>query len=236
MKQEIIDSYRTAFEDLKGMFERIEEEVKNEATADVSGFMFENKFDESQAAVSYLKTLLTKIKVEIDFNDIEASIKDYNAKMDMLRNNQQMVREISNEPPTQQVTSKDVFKNNVQPSESNESFFDFVQSRLKNHKFNIVKVDNDNIELEKNKKHYYLTVVKEDFKKEDYLSVLEKMNEKKNIGFICESEENMKVAKEIANNWAKSSPDYKVKFLTINFTTKEKLQQVDGNIFEPLKY
>ncbi len=61
--------------------------------------------------------------MEIDFNDIEESIKDYNSKMDMLRNNQQMVRELTNEPPTQQVTSKEVFKNNVQLPENKESFF-----------------------------------------------------------------------------------------------------------------
>ncbi|MFP3725808.1 hypothetical protein U8V72_11460 [Priestia filamentosa] len=238
MKQEIIDSYKTAFEDLERMFKSIEDEVKNEATAEVSNFMFNNKFDESQAAVAYLQSLLAKIKVEIDFNDIEDAIKDYNSKMEMLRDNPPpMPQSTQNEgTATKQVTFTEAFKEEINKEENSQPFGEFVQKSLKNHKFNIVNVKGNDIELEKNKKHYYMTVANPNFKKEDYVEVLERMNQKKNIGFICENEANMQAAKQIADDWAKSSPDYMVKFLTINFTTKEKLKQNEGSIFEPLAY
>lgn len=241
MNQEIIDSYRKAFDELKQTFESIEQQVKDEATQGVSEFMFQNRFDESQAAVVYLKTLLEQIKFNVDFNEIEHSIQEYNRNMEMLRTNTEpfvvpSLNETTEE--TKQVPSSKAFNNNANKTKqfsNSEGFLEFVQKQLPNHKFNIIKVDNNNIELEKNKKHYYMTLVESGLQKEEYFEVLERMNHKKNIGFICNDEKNMKHVQEVTNEWVKLSPEYKTKFLAIHFTTQNRLEK-NADAFETYTY
>ncbi|MEJ1518032.1 hypothetical protein R3O67_33190 [Bacillus cereus] len=241
MNQEIIDSYRKAFDELKQTFESIEQQVKDEATQGVSEFMFHNRFDESQAAVVYLKTLLEQIRFNVDFNEIEHSIQEYNRNMEMLRTNTEpfVVPSLnSNTEETKQVPSSEAFNNNANKTKqfsNSEGFLAFVQKQLPNHKFNIIKVDNNNIELEKNKKHYYMTLVESGLQKEEYFEVLERMNHKKNIGFICSDEKNMTHVQEVTKEWVKLSPEYKTKFLAIHFTTKNRLEK-NADAFETYKY
>lgn len=243
MKQEILDSYKAVFEELSKQYKEIEQQIKEEATVDVSAFMFENRFDESQVAVGYLKNLLHDIKFDIDFSAIEKSIKEYNRNMKLLRSNTQpfFVPTLTpeEEPSTKQVSSSEAFNNstdNKKQGTETESFLTFVQKTLPNHKFNILKVEENDIELEKNKKHYYLTVTNKALGKSDYIKILERLNEKKNIGFICESDETMKQAQSFANEWVQNSPEYKTKFLSIHFTTKERLQTQSANVFETYSY
>lgn len=246
MEPEVIEAFRKNFEELRSEHESITKKVKYNAIQEINALLESDKFDESKKGVDYLNQLLEEIKFDFNFDKVEASLNQYNENFTNLKTggtlqnvNKTIEANISakEEPKTREVTSTQAFSPNDNPdaSISEGNFLNYLKQKFSEHQFNFVSSNNDDIELEKNNRHIYLTLDKSEFGKNDYFNLLEKMNEKKNIGFICDSESSLVNLKKIAAEWVQISPEHKTKFLTINLTTKSRLDSKTNDLFEVVR-
>lgn len=237
VKQEFFDSFRTNFELLKETHNQMEDEIKEKASHDVSVLMHENKFDESQAAVEQLKQLLAKISFDFNFDLVEKSILEFTQHMEALKNGQIPSQDNINPIKTEETTSKKAFESipfNETPS--NIALLDLIKDKLRNNNFEIIDAKEDTLQVFKQKKNLYLTIVKESLSKEEFYQLLESNNSKKNIGFVFSDVDEMEKAKTLAAEWVKNSPTFKTKFLSINFTNQSILQDDKQVLFETTAY
>lgn len=237
MEQEFIESFRTNFQQLEVLHNQLENEIKEKASRDVSSLMYENKFDESQAAVEQLKNLLTKISFDFKFDLVEKAILEFNQTMDSLKNGHLPLHENAEPNKTGETTSQKAFESkSIIGIPKNITLTDLIKDKLRKNNFEIIDAQEDTLQVFKQKKNLYLTIIKQPLSKEEYFQLLESNNVKKNIGFVFSNVEEMEKAKSFADEWVKNSPDFKTKFLSINFTNQAILQDDKNTLFETTAY
>lgn len=141
------------------------------------------------------------------------------------------------------------FKNtfNETPAESHKSlltkkfgdatkgFFLFdIERALSEREFKINEVGLQQIEVTKDNRHSHLTPDMGTFEEADYLKILDRKNQLKNIGFVCINEDVKKAAEKATRKWVENNQD-KCKFLTVHFTTIDKIQN-SPNVFETINF
>ena len=114
-------------------------------------------------------------------------------------------------------------------------FFLFdVENTLQQRNYQVNEIGVHQIEIVKDKRYTYLTPDLGKFSEQDYFKVLNRKNQLKNIGFISLNEELMENAKNATKKWAEKNKQ-KCKFLTVHFTTPEKMEQ-SPKIFDTLRF
>lgn len=104
-------------------------------------------------------------------------------------------------------------------------FFLFdVENALQERNYQVNEMGVHQIEILKDKRYTYLTPDMGRFAEKDYFKVLNRKNQLKNIGFVSINEEVMEKAKQATKKWADNNKD-KCKFLTVHFTTIEKMEE-----------
>ncbi len=94
-----------------------------------------------------------------------------------------------------------------------------------------MKEEGDEIQLIKENKNYHLNYYRSDWIKEKYMKLLDEKCNYKNIGFICRNEEEMKKVRGYVNEWLPTLTDAKKKYLAINYTWAELLDQENEKSF-----
>lgn len=114
-------------------------------------------------------------------------------------------------------------------------FFLFdVENALQERNYQVNEIGVHQIEVLKDKRYTYLTPDLGQFTENDYFKVLNRKNQLKNIGFVSINEESMENAKNATQKWAKKNQE-KCKFLTVHFTTPQKMEQ-SPKIFDTLRF
>ena len=102
-------------------------------------------------------------------------------------------------------------------------FFLFdIENALQNRNYQVNEIGVHQIEVLKDKRYTYLTPDMGQFSEEDYFKVLDRKNQLKNIGFVSIDEASMESAQEATKKWTQKNQE-KCKFLTVHFTTIEKM-------------
>lgn len=246
MKQDIIESFRKNFEELLEQRTKLENEIKESASKDISLLISENKFDASQKAIELLKLLLKQIHLELDFTDISEAINSYNHSIEKFKsesnNDYQVDKEIKSKEAFAKTFGNYTTKNTENKQEKQESEkdekinFTQLKEQFSKYNFEMVHSERNNVEFLKKRKKYWLTIVDGDLSKEDYVSLLEEKCGKKNIGFICDDETQIEELKRFTEEWKDSSPAHKTKFLHVNFTSKKRIEEENDELFQTLSY
>lgn len=105
-----------------------------------------------------------------------------------------------------------------------------IEKALSEREFKINEIGLQQIEVTKDNRHSHLTPDMGTFDEAEYLKILDRKNQLKNIGFICINDEVKKAAEKATRKWVESNQD-KCKFLTVNFTTVDKIQN-SPNVFD----
>lgn len=249
MNLELINSFRKNYEKLIDLRTELETQVKIEATKEISFLISENNFVASQSALEELKNLLDTISIKMDFDDVSQDIVEFKETLEQLKKTggEKEVKkekitpvalsEAASKPSVDYIRPPAESKKVVEKSVSNEGgFLSYLVENFPRHKFEVIQAKGNSIELMKKRKKYWLTISNPAFSKEDYFKILDEKCEKKNIGFVCENENEISALKSITEEWAKKSDMHKTKFLHVNFTSKNRLSEKDGEVFQTTAY
>lgn len=89
------------------------------------------------------------------------------------------------------------------------------------------------MEISKDRVTTYLMPDYGEYSYEEYEKILNRTNQLKKIGFLCENQEIKFEAKQAVEKWAKRNPD-KINFLKVYFTDMQKLKEEE--LFDIVKY
>ena len=237
MKSDFIDAFRENFESLEKEINILKSKIKEDASKDVSALIAANRFAESKKAVEFLEQLLEEISFDFTFSKIEVAFDNYMDKFNVLKN--QGANNATQDKgliQTKEVEAEQAFQvtQEYEKSAEKSSFTSFVSNKFSQKGFQVVQVDNQDIEIANEKrKHFHLTINSPEMTKEDYFDILDRKNDKKNIGFICQDEKELSEVKSIVKEWALKNPN-NTSFVFVNLTTKSKLDSPNKEVFETI--
>lgn len=108
-----------------------------------------------------------------------------------------------------------------------------AEKKFKEIGYTIEEINEERLEIVKNKKTIYLTPDFGVLTEENYKDVLNKTNQLKRIGFLCETKESKKKAKKAVSEWVDENPTKK-SFLKVHYVTLESLKE--QQVFEIENY
>lgn len=254
MNPELIESFRENFEKLSAQRTELENQIKLEASKEISYLISQNKFESSQTAVSHLKALLGNIQLEMDFREVSDDIIAYNKKIEDLKSSsshtktdkppaiQKKAMFSSHTPEGEYTKREEEIKNFATYSPADPSLprmqdlVSFAKEHFQRHHYQVGKAHEDEIEVVKKRKKYWLTFANSSLSKEAYFKILNNKCERKNIGFVCDNDEEMTNLISIVNEWAQKTDPHNTKFLQVNFTSRKRLSESNSEIFKTTNF
>lgn len=210
----VLTDFIECMDEMQKSLENLRASVKKIGAENIQLYIDEENFEKANEIITDLNNF-TNLSLKSNIEEIKES-----AEKIILNQPKSKLSDLSiiREFETSKINKED----NLKPVKV-ESFVGEIEGLLIERSFKIIETSESQLEIEKNKRHFYLTPDIGGYSKDDYFRILNMKNPLKNIGFVCLDEEIMLEAKKYTEEWAERNKD-KCKFLKIHFTNISKLK------------
>ncbi|WP_099222110.1 hypothetical protein [Listeria costaricensis] len=188
----------------------METEIKREAAEKVKQAIMASDFDRATGLIAQTKNLLQELDFETRLQNIESELARFSDS-------------IADTKPFEAAQLSGVHKPE-QPAKDFPTFKKTALMQLGKNDFQLIQEDEANLQLLRDNRNYYLTLIQQ-FDAAALRETLAEKQKYKNIGFICENEQLREKVKDLTQDWLKTIDESKRKFLKINLTDLELLRK-----------